>query len=205
MTNITNEQKKEYIITEEQLRAIEKWDSRHLGKEYRSRPHPTAPPEQKYIIEEFDVKRIRELIPFSYEADIRELDQILDSLHSVPKPELDKFYLYMAKDGLCALLFDECTKDKSPCGECIKTITEKEIFTARKQLQAQAARAATLAALSLLEEWDYHNNRNFLKPHPTFHDMIRMVREKPDEARKHVESLRDPPHHRRLTNDRKRI
>jgi len=53
-----------------------------------------------------------------------------------------------------------------------------------------AARAATLAALALLEEWDYHNNRNFLKPHPTFHEMIHIVRERPKEARKHVESLR---------------
>jgi hypothetical protein len=38
-------QQPEYIITEEQLRAIEKWDSRHLGKEYRSRPHTPAPDE----------------------------------------------------------------------------------------------------------------------------------------------------------------
>jgi hypothetical protein len=59
-----------------------------------------------------------------------------------------------------------------------------------KQHDATIARNATLAALSLLEEWDYHNNRNFLKPHPTFHDMIRLVREKPEETRKHVESLR---------------
>jgi hypothetical protein len=34
---------KEYIITEEQLQAIEKWDSRHLGKEYRSRSYPEIP------------------------------------------------------------------------------------------------------------------------------------------------------------------
>jgi hypothetical protein len=56
--------------------------------------------------------------------------------------------------------------------------------------RAEAARTATLAALSLLEEWDYHNNRNFLKPHPTFYDMIRLVRDQPEETRKHIEALR---------------
>jgi hypothetical protein len=44
--------------------------------------------------------------------------------------------------------------------------------------------------LALLEEWDYHNNRNFGKPHPVFADMIRLVREKPEEIQKHIESLR---------------
>jgi len=32
----------QYIITEEQLKAIEKWDTRHLGNEYRSRPLSSA-------------------------------------------------------------------------------------------------------------------------------------------------------------------
>jgi hypothetical protein len=52
---------------------------------------------------------------------------------------------------------------------------------------------AVKQALGLLEEWDYHNNRDFLKPHPVFHDMIRMVREKPEEVLEHVKSLR---HHK---------
>jgi hypothetical protein len=51
-------------------------------------------------------------------------------------------------------------------------------------------RKAREDVLALLEEWDYHNNRNFGKPHPLFADMIRLVREKPDEIRKHLESLR---------------
>jgi hypothetical protein len=53
------------------------------------------------------------------------------------------------------------------------------------------AKAEREDALALLEEWDYHNNRNFGKPHPMFADMIRLVREKPDEIRKHLESLRE--------------
>ena len=55
---------------------------------------------------------------------------------------------------------------------------------------ASAAKAAREEALSLLEEWDYHNNRNFGKPHPILFDMIRLVRDNPEEVRKHLESLR---------------
>ena len=32
---------KQYVITEEQLKAIEKWDTRKLGEEYRSHPFST--------------------------------------------------------------------------------------------------------------------------------------------------------------------
>jgi hypothetical protein len=60
-----------------------------------------------------------------------------------------------------------------------------------KKYEAAAAKAEREDALALLEEWDYHNNRNFGKPHPMFADMIRLVREKPDEIRKHLESLRE--------------
>ncbi len=56
--------------------------------------------------------------------------------------------------------------------------------------RAGAAAQAREKVLKLLEEWDYHNNRNFGKPHPLFSDMIRLVRENPDEVRKHLESLR---------------
>ena len=56
--------------------------------------------------------------------------------------------------------------------------------------RADAAKQAREQVLSLLEEWDYYNYKNFLKPHPTFRDMIRLVREKPDEIKKHIESLR---------------
>jgi hypothetical protein len=57
-------------------------------------------------------------------------------------------------------------------------------------IETEAARKAREEVLSLLEEWDYHNNRNFGKPHPLFADMIRLVREKPEEIQKHIESLR---------------
>jgi len=56
--------------------------------------------------------------------------------------------------------------------------------------KVDGAKAAREEALSLLEEWDYHNNRNFGKPHPILFDMIRMVRDNPEEVRKHLESLR---------------
>ena len=39
--------------------------------------------------------------------------------------------------------------------------------------------------LALLEAWDHYNNRNFGKPHPVFADMIRLVREKPNDVRQH--------------------
>jgi hypothetical protein len=72
----------------------------------------------------------------------------------------------------------------------IRPIWECPTCSSVKRAEEEAARAATLKALSLLEEWDYHNNRNFGKPHPTFNDMIRLVRDYPEETRKHVESLR---------------
>jgi hypothetical protein len=73
-------------------------------------------------------------------------------------------------------------------------ITIEDVIKIDRQIryaQQQAARTATLATLSLLEDWDRYNNRNFLKPHPTFHDMIRIVRENPEKAREQVESLRN--------------
>lgn len=39
--------------------------------------------EDKFIISRWDIERIKELIPFAYEADIRELVQILDTLEIV--------------------------------------------------------------------------------------------------------------------------
>jgi predicted Fe-S protein YdhL (DUF1289 family) len=64
-----------------------------------------------------------------------------------------------------------------------------------KPHDAAIAKSAREQVLSLLEEWDYYNNRNFGKPHPVFADMIRMVREKPEDVRKHLESLRAQQEH----------
>ena len=66
---------------------------------------------------------------------------------------------------------------------CAERLSEKEH-------DAQVAKAEREQVLALLEEWDYHNNRNFGKPHPVFADMIRLVREKPDEVTEHLKSLR---------------
>lgn len=71
------------------------------------------------------------------------------------------------------------------------TLTTKEEVDNAEAVDASKAREE---ALALLEEWDYHNNRNFGKPHPLFADMIRLVREKPDEIREYVASLRSTQH-----------
>lgn len=77
---------------------------------------------------------------------------------------------------------DRCKTDQEPfCIGC-ERIRSHDIDTATR---------AREEALSILEEWDYHNNRSFGKPHPVFFDMIRMVRENPEEIRKHVISLRE--------------
>ena len=47
----------QYIITEEQLKAIEKWDTRHLGNEYRSRPLSSAlKAERERVLDEYETK-----------------------------------------------------------------------------------------------------------------------------------------------------
>jgi hypothetical protein len=90
--------------------------------------------------------------------------------------------------GTITLVAEECRK----CNEIESCKQKQSILDYQKrEIATEAAKAEREDALALLEEWDYHNNRNFGKPHPMFADMIRLVREKPDEIRKHLESLRE--------------
>lgn len=91
------------------------------------------------------------------------------------------------------------TRTPRPAPSPIRSMREDEdghVSWQQMNEKALAEHDAAIAAqarekvLKLLEEWDYHNNRNFGKPHPVFSDMIRLVRENPDEVRKHLESLR---------------
>lgn len=74
---------------------------------------------------------------------------------------------------------DALSRPRPPCEECH---WQERIDKAKAEERERV--------LLLLEEWDHYNNRNFGKPHPVFADMIRLVREKPDEVKKHIESLR---------------
>lgn len=44
---------------------------------------------------------------------------------------------------------------------------------------------ARIDPLDLLEAWDSYNNSHFGQPHPVFFDMIRLVREKPEDVIAH--------------------
>ena len=100
------------------------------------------------------------------------------------------------RDLIQAVDLSHIKPDRRGCLTCLNPdcpiwqAADQNCWESQKEHDAAIAAAAHKKVLDMLEEWDYLNNRNFLKPHPVFADMIRLVREKPEEIREHLKTLR---------------